>query len=84
MDKYTTYNMQLAKGINYILCKQFDKANECFNKAGELFAKTQVKKIQPYIYRAITAIQSARMYHLQQEKDTLSNNKTTHNNNSNE
>lgn len=40
MDKYTTYNMMLAKGIDRINERQFQNAIEYFNKAGMLFTNT--------------------------------------------
>ena len=45
LDKYTMYNLLLARGIDKITIGEFDKAIEYFNKAGQLFAKTESKKV---------------------------------------
>ena len=67
------YNLLLARGVDKINVRQFDMAIGYFNQAGELFTSTKGdsnnnnsngnKKIQPYIYRAIAAIESTRRYH---------------------
>lgn len=66
------YNLLLARGVDKINKKQFDMAIGYFNQAGELFNPAKGdsnnitngnKKIQPYIYRAIAAIESTRNYH---------------------
>lgn len=61
MDKYTLYNLNLARGIDQIAQGEFEKAVGYFDKAEGLFVKSEVRKVEPYIYRAISKIEEGRV-----------------------